>query len=174
MQVDSPTNSKVQFALKQLEFARHYSTQLIDSIEEEHWFCIPEGCVTHLAWQIGHLSMAQYMLTLFRVRGRQNDDEKFIPRKFLKKFLKGTEPDADQKSYPTAAEILEVFMKTHDRVITELATFSDEQLVEPVIMPYAVEPTQLGSILFCSHHEMLHAGQIGLLRRRLGYAPLNK
>ena len=38
--------------------------------------------------------------------------------------------------------------------------------------PYAIEPTKLGSIFFCSAHEMLHSGQIGLIRRLLGRPPL--
>jgi hypothetical protein len=35
-----------------------------------------------------------------------------------------------------------------------------------------VTPTRLGALLFSSHHEMLHAGQIGVLRRLLGKAPV--
>ena len=31
---------------------------------------------------------------------------------------------------------------------------------------------QLGSLLMASHHEMLHAGQLGLLRRMLGNQPI--
>jgi hypothetical protein len=54
----------------------------------------------------------------------------------------------------------------------EAPSFTPEQLKEPVDMPYAVEATKLGSLLFCSHHEMLHAGQLGLLRRLLGKQPV--
>ena len=43
---------------------------------------------------------------------------------------------------------------------------------EPVEMPYAVHANKLGCLLFCSHHEMLHAGQLGLLRRLLGKEPI--
>jgi hypothetical protein len=39
-------------------------------------------------------------------------------------------------------------------------------------MPFAGFPTKFGSLLFCSHHEMLHAGQIGLLRRLTGKLPI--
>ena len=37
--------------------------------------------------------------------------------------------------------------------------------------PKKVE-TKLGALFFCSVHEMMHAGQIGLLRRLLGKSPL--
>jgi hypothetical protein len=39
-------------------------------------------------------------------------------------------------------------------------------------VPYAAFATKFGGLLFCSHHEMLHAGQIGLLRRLIGKAPV--
>ena len=34
------------------------------------------------------------------------------------------------------------------------------------------DSTKLLALLWCAHHEMLHAGQIGLLRRHLGYPPI--
>jgi signal peptidase I len=43
---------------------------------------------------------------------------------------------------------------------------------EPVDEPYAAFATKLGALLFCPAHEMLHAGQIGLLRRLLDKPPL--
>jgi hypothetical protein len=39
-------------------------------------------------------------------------------------------------------------------------------------MPYAGYPTKLGALLFCPLHEMIHAGQIGLLRRLMGKPPI--
>jgi hypothetical protein len=50
--------------------------------------------------------------------------------------------------------------------------FTEAHLAEPLDEPYAVYPTKLGAIVFCAHHEMLHAGQIGLLRRLLGKPPI--
>ena len=43
-----------------------------------------------------------------------------------------------------------------------------QELDEPVDEPYALFPTKLGGLYFCAAHEMMHAGQIGLLRRLLG------
>lgn len=54
----------------------------------------------------------------------------------------------------------------------ELAMYPVDQLNEPVDDPYAAYPTKLGCLIFCAHHEMLHAGQIGMLRRLLGLAPI--
>jgi uncharacterized damage-inducible protein DinB len=60
----------------------------------------------------------------------------------------------------------------HQQALKELPVCTQQQLAEPSDEPYAVTPTKLGALFFCSHHEMLHAGQIGLLRRLLGKSPL--
>jgi uncharacterized damage-inducible protein DinB len=43
---------------------------------------------------------------------------------------------------------------------------------DPVPHPSPFAKTKLTALFWCSHHEMLHAGQIGLLRRQLGHPPL--
>ena len=50
--------------------------------------------------------------------------------------------------------------------------YQESDLSESLPEPTAVFDTKLGSLLFCSAHEMMHAGQIGLLRRSLGMSPL--
>jgi hypothetical protein len=38
--------------------------------------------------------------------------------------------------------------------------------------PHPLVKTKLWALLWCAQHESVHAGQIGLLRRQLGYSPL--
>jgi hypothetical protein len=56
--------------------------------------------------------------------------------------------------------------------LEELAKYSDQDLNVKLPEPHSVFATKLGSVFFCSSHEMLHAGQIGLIRRLLGKSPL--
>lgn len=162
----------LQLALEQLEFARAYTLSILAEIDEGLWFTMPPGCPTHVAWQVGHLAMAEYGLCLFRMRGRQPIDLELMTSSFRKQFSRGTVPDAGAARYPPAAEIRATLDRVHAQVREESASFTAEQLQEPVEMPYAVEATKLGGLLFCSHHEMLHAGQLGLLRRLLGQQPI--
>jgi len=163
---------QLEVARRQIEFARQYTQQLIADIDDEDWFRIPDSGVSHVAWQVGHLAMAQYMLTLFRLRGKRAEDEAMISKTFIRTFLKGTTPVSDADKYPAAKEIREVFHRVHETVIKELAVFPPEDLDEKVVEPYVGYETRLGSLLFCAAHEMLHAGQIGALRRQLGKAPV--
>lgn len=162
----------LQLALQQIEFARGYTLSILAEIDESQWFVMPVGCPTHVAWQVGHLAMAEYGLCLFRIRGRQSSDLELMSSGFRKLFSRGSVPEADAAKYPPPAEIRATLDRIHAQVQKEAATFTPEMLQEPVDMPYAVEATKLGALLFCSHHEMLHAGQLGLLRRLLGSQPI--
>ena len=161
-----------QLAIQQLEFARGYTLSVLAEIGESQWFVMPAGCPTHAAWQVGHLAMAEYGLCLFRQRGRQPIDLELMSSGFRKLFSRGTVPDADATKYPSPTEIRGTFDRVHAQVLREAPSFTEEQLKEPVDMPYAVEATKLGALLFASHHEMIHAGQLGLLRRLLGGQPI--
>ena len=161
-----------QIALQQIEFARAYTLSIVNAIDESQWFVMPPGCPTHVAWQVGHLAMAQYGLCLFRMRGRQETDLALMTSGFRKLFSKGTTPDSDPAKYPPIAEIRATLDRVHGQTLQELPGATEAQLAEPVDMPYAVHANKLGGLLFCSHHEMLHAGQLGLLRRLLGREPV--
>lgn len=159
-------------ALSQIRFAREYTLTLLDEIQPDEWFRQPQQGVSHLAWQVGHLAMAQYGLCLFRIRGRAEIDMELMSSSFRKKFSKGTTPDPDPASNPSPDEILGVFSRVFEQTLLELPNTPASVLNEAVEMPWAVSPTKLGGLFFCSHHEMLHAGQIGLLRRLLGKSPV--
>lgn len=166
------TVSRLELVIGQIRFAREYTQSLICDLEPSDWFRQPAEGVSHLAWQVGHLAMAQYGLCLFRMRGRADVDPELMSSAFRKKFSKGTTPDPDPTMNPSPDEICGVFDRVYSQTMQELPTYSDRVLDEPVEMPYAAFATKYGGLLFCSHHEMLHAGQIGLLRRLLGKAPV--
>jgi hypothetical protein len=161
----------LSIAVKQIEFARGYTTSLIADIADDEWFCMPGG-VTHVGWQVAHLAMAQYGLCLFRIRGRQGDDQRLMSSEFRKRFSKGSAPDPEPAHNPSPAEIRSVLAGIHAQALQELAGFVDADLDTPVDEPHAVFATKLGALYFCAAHEMMHAGQIGLLRRLLGKTPL--
>jgi hypothetical protein len=167
-----PAQPQLEVARKQIEFARQYTRSLIADVEDELWFTIPTGCVTHVGWQVGHLAMAQYGLCLFRIRGRQSEDAELMSSAFRKKYFKGTTPDPDPAKNPAVGEIREVFDRVYKKAQAEMEGYLEEELQEPIDEPYVAFNTKLGGLLFCSHHEMMHAGQIGLLRRLLGKAPI--
>ena len=165
-------SSQRTLALEQIEFARGYTLSIVSAIDPALWFTMPPGCPTHVAWQVGHLAMAEYGLCLFRMRGRQEVDLELMTSGFRKLFSRGTKPEADSAKYPSPAEIRATLDRVHAQLLKEAPGFTEELLAEPAEMPYAVHANKLGGLIFCSHHEMLHAGQLGLLSRLLGQEPI--
>src|SRR5436853_105715 len=119
-------------ALKQIEFARSYTLGILTEIDEADWFKMPPGCPTHVAWQVGHLAMAEYGLCLFRQRGRQPIDLELMSSGFRKLFSRGSVPEADASKYPVPAEIRATLDRVHGQVLKEASSFTAEQLKEPV------------------------------------------
>src|SRR3954454_24444275 len=107
------------FALQQIEFARSYMLAILAEIDEADWFTMPPGCPTHVAWQVGHLAMAEYGLCLFRQRGRRESDVELMSSSFRKQFSRGSVPVADAIQYPSPGEIRATLDRVHARVLEE-------------------------------------------------------
>jgi hypothetical protein len=159
-------------AVGQMRFARHYTLSLIEDIPLESWYVQPEGVPTHLAWQVGHLAVAEYGLLLFRQRGRAEGDLELMPGWLRKKFSRGSSALSAEETGVTPNDLLDVFHRIHEQAMNEAAVLPATSLGEPTDMPYAVHPLRLGALMFCPLHESIHAGHIGMLRRLLGKAPL--
>lgn len=159
-------------AIRQIQFARDYTLQLLDATPFEHWYPIPDGLPTNIAWQVGHLTVSQYGLLMFRIRGRQPDDLDLIPGTFRKAYGRGSVPSDDTSRQPSPDELMQRFNRVFLTGLDELAAVDPDVLLEPVDMPYAAYPIKLGAILFCPLHEQIHSGQIGLLRRAAGLDPV--
>jgi len=145
---------------------------MLENVKTEDWFRQPTEGVTHIAWQVGHIAVSQYFLTLQRIRGKQSGDAELIPDNFFPLFGKGSTPKAEPVENPAVEEIRSVFDAVHRQAVQELKDLPEEVLDEKTEKPHPMFSTKLGALQFCSQHEMLHAGQIGLLRRLLGYDKL--
>jgi DinB superfamily len=164
--------NRLQLAIEQIVFARKYTIGLLDGTPETDWFRQTPGGVSHVGWQVGHIAFAEYRMALLRIRGPRPQDDGLLSPEFLRLFGANSVPDADPSKYPAPADIRAVLDRVHEQALRELPSLSDAELDQPVSHPHRFAKTKLLGLLWCAHHEMLHAGQIGLLRRLLGHAPL--
>jgi hypothetical protein len=70
--------SRLKLAIEQLTFARNYTNRLLDAVPVTDWFRQPAAGVNLIAWQVGHLAMAEYRLGLERIRGARPADVELI------------------------------------------------------------------------------------------------
>ncbi len=170
--VSLPTPDQVphllQAAVVQIRFARDYVNELLAATDPALWFDQPAGSPSNIAWQVGHLTVSQYGLLMFRLYGRRDSDLDLVPSKFRKTFGKGSDPHSPAVQQYSVQELQTNFAQVYQQSLAGLVELAPEVLLEPVEMPYAGYPIKLGAVLFCPLHEMLHAGQIGLTRRLLG------
>jgi hypothetical protein len=163
---------RLQFAIGQIVFARNYTIRLLDQTPTTDWFRQPSAGVSHVGWQVGHIAFAEYRLALFRIRGSLPEDTELFSPEFLRHFGANSIPSSDATVYPPAEEVRAIMDRVHAQVLRELPKLSDAELDEPQSQPHPYAKTKLLSLLWCAQHEMVHAGQIGLLRRYLGFAPI--
>ena len=166
------TSKIVQSAVDRIDNARKYTLDVLEDIDDDDWFRPPAAEMTHVAWQVGHLAMAEYALALMRVRDAQLGDHDIISRDFRRHFGKGSLPDPLPDNNPSPEEIRHVLQRIHQQVLQEVPGLSEIQLTAPLAQPHPMFTTRLGALEFCADHEYLHTGQIGLLRRLLGKPPL--
>ena len=163
---------ELELPLKQISDAREYTLSLIEDLEPGDWYRMPAEGVTHIAWQVGHIAMAQFRLCLERLRNLQPGDWDLIPKDFLRGFAKGTTPAAFSADSPPPHQIRGALDRVYQAVLHEVPQYTGDDLNAPLANPHPIFKTKLEALYFSSKHEMLHAGQIGLLRRLLGKPPL--
>jgi uncharacterized damage-inducible protein DinB len=109
---------------------------------------------------------------LLRLRGEQPGDKELFPEEFPRLFGMNSKPEPDASLYPSAARIREVFDRVHVRVLEEVCRCDPSTLHHPINPPHSLAKTRREVLFWCAAHELVHAGQIGLLRRQLGHAPV--
>ncbi len=162
------SRDRLQAAVERITFARRYTSQFLDDLNEADWFWTPPGFVTHIGWQVAHIAASQYGLCLFRLRGRTAEDETLIPQTFWDSFKIGSKPVAGAENNPPVGTILGVFDAMQEQVLSELADKTDEEVDMPLEKPHPAFTSVLGAIEYSPLHELIHVGQITLLRRLMG------
>ena len=163
--------SRLTEALDQIDFARRYTRERIETVPLADWFTIPPGGVTNVAWQVAHLARSEYRLCLVRLRPRSAADAELISDEVLALFGTNTVPTSAAEFLP-AAEVLATFDRVHARVMEELANHPDADLDLPPLEPHPYLPTRIAALRYAPLHEMIHCGQIALVRRMLGQKPI--
>jgi hypothetical protein len=164
--------SRLELAINRIRGSRLFTQQFLEDLTDAQWYWSPPQFTTHMAWQVGHIAVAEYNLCLRRVRGRTKADESLISDAYIEAFRLGSKPVAEPKKNLPLDEIRRVFDAVHQHSINELAGRSDTELDEPLADPHPRFKTKLEAVEFSSLHELVHAGQIAMLRRLMGKPPL--
>jgi hypothetical protein len=153
---------------QQFELAHSWTLRLVAELEEEHWSSSPPGLDTNINWQIGHVLVGLYFQALVCTGGRREALKEQIPFPAYIDFYKmGTHARNQLAEKPGKAELLQGLQATYAAVVATLEAMDPAQLDEAVAARHPLAKTKREVLMWCTHHQMWHNGQISLLKRLL-------
>lgn len=133
--------------------------------EFDHQPCEGANCA---AWIIGHLA-----LTDRRQLGWLGaTDLPALPTGFEERFQATRAKAGTQSGFGDPKELLALFDTHRDKLITVLPTMPVTKFAEPTPVVRPMFTTIGEACLFMAIHVSMHAGQLTIIRRSLGYPPI--
>ncbi len=160
-----------QRLLLQLQFGRNFFDLLLaDFKTPEQWThqVCPGG--NHALWIVGHLANSDNAIV-----GMIAPEKKVEGPAFTAKFRAGTQPTGNPSDYPPAEEVLAYWRERRQALASVVEGLTDADLEKPLPQgsPLAARlPDAGGLVSFISFHEGMHAGQLTMARRALGFKPV--
>jgi hypothetical protein len=125
----------------------------------------PVPGANHTAWQLGHLIGGEIMLLAQIPGGSQLE----LPAGFVERHSKETASMEPPKGFLTKAEYLAIWKNVREQTFAKLDQLPDADLDKPSTGRMATfAPTWGHLFLLAANHQMMHGGQIAVLRRKLG------
>src|SRR3954463_7714546 len=122
------SSSRLGLGIDRIRGSLLFTKKSPGDLTDAEWFWSPPQYTTLLAWQVGHIAVAQYSLCLRRVRGRTIADESLISDAFIEAFKLGSKPVAGAEKTPPLDEIRRVFDSVHEQSVDELTGLSEADL----------------------------------------------
>jgi hypothetical protein len=148
-----------------LQMNHHIAQTYLSDLSDADLLVRPVPGANHIAWQLGHLISAEaYFLT--QIPGGRPPE---LPAGFDKQHNKETSGSDAAGGFKTKQEYLDLFEKVRARTLDALERIPDADLDKPHTGPMAKLIPTVGSIfLLAANHELMHAGQFAVVRRKLG------
>ena len=140
---------------------------VVDDLSPAEFESQPIPGVNSIAWMLGHLA-----LTDRRIVGLLGGPLPALPDGFEAPFKTTKQPAVGQKGLGDPKELLAIFDAHRRALIVAVRAATPEQLAAPLPTPHPLFKTVGEAAAFLAVHVGLHAGQVTVIRRALGYPPL--
>ncbi|MFH1418905.1 MAG: DinB family protein [Planctomycetota bacterium] len=138
---------------------------LVSGLSDEELLARPVDGANHIAWQLGHLVGAEYFL----ISQIADQVEMAIPVGWREGYTTETAKLDDQTCFESKDRYLELYAAQRQATLNLLKELPPEQLTEPGPDFLQTVVHTVGELfLFQAHHELMHAGQFTVIRRKLG------
>jgi hypothetical protein len=126
----------------------------------------PVPGANHIAWQIGHLTLAERFLV-----GEQIPEVSYppLPAGFETRHGKEAATSTETTGWLTKAEYERVFRETRAATVAAVSKLTEADLDRPTQGRMAAKAPKLGNLIqLLANHDMMHAGQFSVVRRKQG------
>lgn len=137
----------------------------LQDLSDEDLLRRPVENANHIAWQLGHLIVAEHDLNNMVCP----DSMPALPEEFVEKHSKETASSDDPAAFCTKDEYLAYMAEQRAGTLALLDSLSDEELQAPAPEHLKMFGGTVGAVIAGqSAHWMMHAGQWVIVRRQLG------
>lgn len=149
-----------------LKATQHLLTWFLSDLSDDDLLVRPSPGANHIAWQIGHLIVAEAHLVREQLPETAYPE---LPPGFAAQHGKETQAVDPPTGFAPRAEYIERFTQARQATLAALNQLSDADLDRPTtggMAPFA--PTLGALLLLVSNHSLMHGGQFSVVRRKLG------
>jgi len=127
----------------------------------------PVPGANHIAWQLGHLIVAERAMVSENLPGTPFPD---LPPGFAEQHGKDTAAQDPPRGFATREVYLDLFNRVRQATLDAVGRLSDADLDRPTAGGMARFAPTLGAflLLIVSNHTLMHGGQFTVVRRKLG------
>jgi uncharacterized damage-inducible protein DinB len=140
-------------------------TTYLSDLSDADLLVRPVPGANHIAWQLGHLIAAEGMLLKETAGARPPE----LPAGFAEQHGKEKAASNSPEGFRTKQEYLDLYAKAREATLQALANLPEADLDKPITGRMAqIAPTVGALFLLTANHELMHAGQFAVVRRKLG------
>jgi uncharacterized damage-inducible protein DinB len=149
-----------------LQTTRELLHAYVSDLSDADLLVRPVPGANHIAWQLGHLILAEQRLAAVLPGGLSYPS---LPAGFAAQHSKEKAAQEPPQGFSKKSEYLDLFDRTRAVTLSALAQMTDSDLDRPNPGPMRDLAPTLGDLfLLQAHHVLMHAGQFSVLRRKLG------
>ncbi len=154
-----------EFLRNSLQRAEMLTTRLLDGFTDEQLLVRATRSANHIAWQLGHLIVSTHQAGEMIKSGSMPK----LPDDFSKRHSDRTAAVDEAETFLSKAVYLEMLADHRRALMMLIQTLDYDTLLGPAPDGYQDAVTTIADLLhLTADHEILHAGQISVVRRVLG------
>lgn len=162
------SSRELEIGATSLRLSRRLALGLLDGIPADAWMHVPVPDGNHATWIAGHLAWEDDNILSSLVEGRGSK----LAQPWHHRFAQGSKPTSDPDDYPGQGEIRAALDAFREELIGFFSA-SIDRLAEPLpegMHAFARDLAALMPALAC--HEMVHVGQLTVIRKSLQLPPV--